>query len=196
MRKHFWTLIVLLILSACGQRQSKNTQHEISVFKIFLHPSVDEKAQIILTKNNTQQIVHFLILDREFANKPIDTFYQRTISLSKEQYNSFDSLVIKKAKVKQPHQWTGCCDGMPVEYFTITGTDTSKLYFRSPDIKSDSSGYVLTKLAVDKLRIIYNDSIITDYLNDIESYMDESKHHTDRKENRPINRLRKVEYSR
>lgn len=141
-------------------------------------------------------MLHFLLIDRELPGKPADTFYSKSIVLSREQFNSFDSLVIQKTKIKQPHQWAGCCDGMPVEYYLVQGADTSKLYFRSPDIKSGSAGYELTKAAVDNLRIFYMDSIITDYLNDVESYMDESKHHTKWNENRPINRLRKIEYSR
>jgi hypothetical protein len=105
-------------------------------------------------------------------------------------------LVIQKTKIKQPHQWTGCCDGMPVQYLLIHGAETSALYFRSPDVNSDSSGYQLTKAAIDQLGVLYKDSVLADYLNDVEYYMDESKHHTNWKDNRPINRLRQIEYSR
>jgi len=196
MQRAFLTLLILLILSACRQRHASSIKNDILTFKILLHPSFDEKAQIVLTKVDTQQAMQFLLLNREFSGKPTDTFYFKRISLTIDQFDSFDSLVIQKTKIKQPHQWTGCCDGMPVQYLLIHGADTSNLYFRSPDVKSDSSGYQVTKTAIDQLGILYKDSILADYLNDVESYMDESKHHTNRKDNRPINRLRKIEYSR
>lgn len=196
MKRTFLTLLILLIISACRQRHASGNKNDILTFKILLHPSFDEKAQIILTKIDTQQAIQFLLLNRSFNGKPTDTFYFKRISLSLVQFHSFDSLVIRKTKIKQPHQWTGCCDGMPVQYLLIHGTDTSSLWFRSPNIKSDSSGYQVTKTAIDQLRMLYKDSIITDYLNDVESYMDESIQHIKWIDLRPINRLRKIEYNR
>jgi hypothetical protein len=196
MQRTFLTLLILLTLFACRQRQSLNTQNNILTFKVFLYPSFDEKAQIVLTKIDTQQVIQFLLLDREFANKTIDTFYFKKAILTKEQFDSFNSLVIGKTQIKQPHQWTGCCDGMPVEYLLIQGIDTSNLHFRSPDIKSDSSGYQVTKAAIDQFRILFKDSVISDYLNDVESYMNENIKHINWKDNRQINTLRKIEYSR
>lgn len=195
MQRIFLTLLLLLILSACGQRHTLNSQNNILTFKVLLNPSFDEKAEVVLTKIDTQQTIQFLLLDRELPNKPTDTFYFKRISLTKDQFDNFDSLIIQKTRINQPHQWAGCCDGMPVTYLLIRGTDTSKLYFRSPYIKSDSSGYQITKTTIDQLRILYKDSVITDYLHDIESNMDNTKHHIQRNENRVINRLRKIKYS-
>ena len=196
MQRTFLTLLILLILSACGQRSAPISPNDSLTFKVFLRPGFDESAEIVIVKVDTQQTIQFLLIDREFPNKPIDTFYMKKISLSETQYENFDSLIIQKTKIKQTHQWTGCCDGMPVTFLLIQGVDTSGLYFRSPDIKSDSSGYAITKAAIGQLEIFYKDSVITDYLHDIESYMDNSKHHSKWNENRPINRLRKIEYSR
>jgi hypothetical protein len=166
-------------------------------FKVFLYPSFDEKAEVVLSKNDTGQKMNCLILYRQWEKKSIDTFYFKEISLSNRQYVNFDSLVIQKTKIAQPNQWTGCCDGMPVLYLLIQNGDTSQLHFRSPEInKPDSSGYNLTKATIDNLRALYNDSVITDYLHDIESYMDGSKKHIRQDEHRAINRLRKIEYSR
>jgi hypothetical protein len=196
MQRTLVPLLVLFIVSACGLRQKISPSNNTLAFKVFFHPSFDEKAEIILTQIDTEQTIQFLIIDRRLPDKPTDTFYFKKISLTRAQFDNFDSLVIQKTKINQPRQWTGCCDGMPVTYQLIQGTDTSGLYFRSPDIKSDSSGYQITKSTINQLDILYKDSVITDYLHDIESYMDETKHHTKWNENRPINRLRKIEYSR
>ncbi|OQP45300.1 hypothetical protein [Niastella populi] len=127
MRKTFLTLLILLILSACKQRHASGNKSDSLTFKILLHPSFDEKAQIILTKDDTQQAIQFLLLNRQFSNKPPDTFYFKRILLSSTQFDTFDSLVIEKTRTKQPRQWTGCCDGMPVQYLLIHGTDSSSL---------------------------------------------------------------------
>ena len=67
----------------------------------------------------------------------------------------------------------------------------------APDIhNADSSGYTITKITIDHLRMLYNDSVITDYLHDVESYMDDTKRHTQQGEHKTINRLRAIEYSR
>lgn len=130
------------------------------------------------------------------SEKTPDTFYYKMILLSKDQFEAFDTNVIQKAKIKQPPQNEGYVDGMPVSFILIQGNDTSNLYFRNPYIKIDSIGYKITKATIDNLRSITNDSIINDYLSDIESYMDESIRHIHYKENRAINKLRKIEYSR
>ena len=114
--------------------------------------------------------------------------------LSKAEFNRFDSMVIQKIKIKQPDQWKGCCDGMPVRFELIQGFDTSDLYFRNPRNASDSIGYKITKTAVDNLRQIYEDSVINDYLDDVDSYMDDSKEGIKFTDKRAINRLRKIEY--
>ena len=196
MNRIFLSLLLLLNLSSCKQKSIPLSENRVISFKVFLRPSFEESAEISLTKTDTHQTMQFLIMDREFLDMPGDTFYLKQISLSKNQYHNFDSLVIKKTNINQPRQWTGCCDGMPVTFLQIQGVDTVKLAFRSPDIKSDSSGYELTKAAIEQFRLLYSDSVITDYLQDIESNMDDTKHHTEWNEDRPIIRLRKMKYSR
>ena len=197
MQKTFHFLIVLLVLFSCRQSQKPIDKDRNVTFKILLSPSFDEKAEVILSKTDIEQKIRFLIMDRHIQNLPLDTFYLKTILLSKNQYTSFDSLIIQKTKMTQPRQWTGCCDGMPVSFTLIQDLDTSRLFFRSPDInKPDSSGYNITKATIDHLKGLYNDSVITDYLHDIESYMDQSKRHIQKGEHRAINRLREIEYSR
>jgi len=83
---------------------------------------------------------------------------------------------------------------MPVEFKLIRGRDTSRLYFRSP-YKSDTISYKITKAAVDNLREIFKDSVLNDYLDDIDSYMDDSKEGVRFTDNRAINKLRKIEWS-
>ena len=197
-QERFLLLILMpAIFYTCGGKKSNTDQQDDTlIFRTSLSPAFDEKASITLTQNKSKSEMRVLLLQRAFSDKPVDTFYFKKFELTKAQFENFDRLVIKQSRVKQPKQWTGCCDGMPVEYQIIRGTDTNKLYFRSPDINNDSLGYKVTKSLIDQLIKIYSDSVLTDYFNDVESYMDESKHHIKRDQNRPINRLRQIEYSR
>jgi hypothetical protein len=196
MKRAISFFFILFIQVACTRSPKANFRDDVLTFRLSLRPSFDETAEIVLSKIDTQQRIQFLIMDREWSDKPVDTFYFRTMSLPEDQFRNFDSSVIQKTKMRQPHQWTGCCDGMPVTFQVIRGTDTSKLYFRSPYINLDSSGYELTKGTINYLGKLFNDSIITDYLEDIETYMDESRQQTKWTRNRAIDRLRKIEYSR
>jgi hypothetical protein len=184
MQKILYLLFSLIALSACRQNQEGNIKKEKLTFKIFLNPSFDESAEITLLKNGEDQNISFLICTRIVgkdiipAEGNLDTFYHKSISISNNQYRIFDSLVIQKTKIKQPHQWSGCCDGMPVSYMSIKDLDTTILYFRSPNIvEPDSSGYRITKDAIEQLSLLYEDTVIREYLLDIESYMDDSKFH-------------------
>jgi hypothetical protein len=182
--------IILILIFACRQKRG----NEGIVFKIELYPSFHETAQIFVSKSDKISQIRFLLKSRQTAIKRPDTFYFKRILLTESQFERLDSTVIEKIKIKQPHQWTGCCDGMPVEFNLIQGHDTSRLYFRSPG-GSDTIGYKITEAAVDNLREIFNDSIINDYLDDIDSYMDNSKEGVRFTDDRAINRLRKIEYN-
>jgi hypothetical protein len=191
MRKIFSTIAIVLIISACSDRKKDNLS-----FTVLLNPSFHERATIELSKTDGKQQIQLLIKDRPRGGEKQDTFYYKTILLSKGEFDKFNANIIQKTKIKQPPQWEGCCDGMPVNFLLIQNNDTSRLYFRSPDIKRDTLEYRITKTTVDNLRSLTRDSIINDYLDDIEWYMDESKRPVQWKDNRAINKLRKIEYSR
>jgi len=194
MQNLFLILIVSISLIACRQRHRREVKNgAVVVFNIALYPSFHETAEIFVSNGDSLSQIRYLLKSRQTAIKRPDTFYFKTIPLTVSQFERLDSTVIEKIKIKQPHQWTGCCDGMPVEFKLIQNHDTSRLYFRSPG-GSDTIGYKITKAAIDNLREIYKDSVIDDYLDDIESYMDASKEGVRFTDNRAINRLRKIEY--
>jgi hypothetical protein len=195
MQKILYTLFILIIISACKHQTGADVRKDFITFKGHFDPSFDESASFVLSKINSNLQIKFLIMGDQRRNKAKDTFYCKTVSLTKNQFDEFDKKVVQRTKIKQPKQWTGCCDGMPVSFQLIQNSDTSEIYFRNPDIKSDTIGYRITKLTVDNLKSLLNDTIINDYLDDIESYMDTVKKHSNWRDNRAITKLRKLEYS-
>jgi hypothetical protein len=162
----------------------------------YISPSFDESATITLLKADTTREIKFLILTRDLLNKPIDTFYHKRITLTKKQYEKFDSLVLQKMKMKQPPQNEGCCDGIYFRFKLINNEDTALLHFGNLIGPIDTISCKFISDALDNIESLYKDSVITDYINDIESYIDTTKIQLTWKENRPINRLRKIEFSR
>jgi hypothetical protein len=166
-------------------------------FKLVLHPSFDEHSEILLTKRDKIKQIQLLLLDRQIGGRDIDTFYFKTFNLSEMQVKKFDSLVLQKLAVNQPIQWNGCCDGMTADYELVRGFDTLNLHFRFPNEKSDSIGFLITTATIANLRTLYADSLIDEYLNDIESYIDEyNKPHSRGDDSSALSRLRNSKYSR
>jgi hypothetical protein len=195
MRKIIPIIFIVFIFIACKQRDNAYTKKPTHIFKMWLNPSFGESGEIVLSKINSAHEIQILLTEIERPNRPSDTFYYKKSYLTKDQFDKFESEVIQKIMIKQPRQPEGIRDGMSVNFMLID-KDTSRLYFRNPSIHSDTLGYNVTKYAIDNFRLFFNDSVITDYLDDIESYMDNSKPGIHMSDNRPINKLRKIEYSR
>ena len=119
--------------SACT-RQQTDIKKDILNFTVHLRPTFDEKADINLYQIDGKSQIKFVIKDNE-RKKPQDTIYFKTILLSQNQIVKFDSDVIQMTKIKQPHQWQGCCDGMPVSFVIIHNNDTPDFILK-PDIRS------------------------------------------------------------
>ena len=140
--------------------------------------------------------MNFLLRIRTNDDTPADTFYFYSQLLPKISRHMLGEEVIQKTLIPQPPQWSGCCDGMPVYYVHIKGIDTSVLYFRSPHQRSDSIGFRITKSTIEYLQHVVSDTVIADYLRDVESYIDDSRPRLKWNAESPINALRKTQYGR
>jgi hypothetical protein len=70
------------------------------------------------------------------------------------------------------------------------------LHFGNLSIGRDTTACKIIALTLENLALLYNDSVISDYFNDINSYIYDSVKHIQYRDNRAINRLRKTEYNR
>jgi hypothetical protein len=196
MQKILFTLLLVLGLFSCGHNSGTNRTNDTINFKVLINPSFDESATFILSKVDTLQQLKCIILDGNRNDRPADTFYSKTILLSDEQFNKFDSAVIQKTRIKQTPQNEGCCDGIYFQFTLKYNTDSSMLHFGNLSIRSDTTACKIIGLTLDNLAFLYKDSVISDYFNDINSYIYDSVKHIQYRDDRAINRLRKIEYSR
>ena len=196
MQKSACLLLVIAILASCGGGTENEKNLSAFAFRVILRPSFDESAEITVSKNKEKQEAVFLLMERDGNDRMTDTFYFKTINISNDLITQFKSEVIQKTVIPQPPQPQGVRDGMSVRYTLIENGDTSSLFFRNPNIARDTIGYKITKQVIENLRLIMADSIVSNYLSDVESYMDQTKDQIQFDENRPINKLRKIKYSR
>ena len=196
MQRVFQISLFVFGLLSCRQNSGTNHKNDTVSFQVSIHPAFDETANIILSKVDTLRQLKCVMFDGNRYDRPADTFYIKTILLSEEQFDKFDTAVIQKTKIKQTPQHEGCCDGINFQFAVTRNNDTSILHFGNLSISSDTIGCKIIMLTLDNLELLYRDSIITDYFNDVKSYIYDSVKPISRQDNRAINKLRKIEYSR
>lgn len=195
MQKTIFIPLLIFGLLGCRQKSSDNHKNDTRSFTVSIHPSFDESAKFILSKVDTVQQLRCILLDGNRNDRHADTFYSKSILLSNEQFNTFDTAIIQKTRIKQTPQHEGCCDGINFQFVVTHYNDTSLLRFGNLNIGSDTTACRIKNQTLDNLASLCKDSIITDYFNDVKSYIYDSVEHIHYKDNRAINKLRKIEYS-
>ena len=84
-------------------------------------------------------------------------------------------------------------DGMAISSLLINNGDPNGIYFHSPSQQGDSVGYHFTKSLFSILQNTFQDTVVNQYLYDLETYIDESKWHI-ADSNRKIDQLRMKKY--
>ena len=197
MRSIFPTIFLPLVFLACGQANPKEeTKNNDIFFRTTLSPSFEERADVIFSKTKGQQMIKFLLLDAYSNDKPADTFYFKEATLSESQFLKLDSGLFKKILTAQSIHKNGMRDGIGISFTYIHNEDTSTLTYQSPAKGIDTAAYELTKFAIDNFKLIFKDTIINDYLDDVIGYIDHSYYDTITRGNRLIDRLRRNKYSR
>jgi len=197
MQKKLLTIPILSLLFSCGEIQQRpRIKKDTLFFKTLIYPSFIEGAEVTLSKGENGQKIEFLLKKISRQDRVSDTFYYKALALSKNQFDSLDTTLIQKTFIRNSDKAKGIRDGIYIDFTMIHNADTSHLNLDNPNLEIVSSGYQITKNAFDKFRQIFNDTIINDYLDDAESYIDKTKKGIRRTDKRSINKLREIEYSR
>jgi len=195
MQMTFSTISVLLFLVGCGQTQ-KNVKIDDLFFKAQIFPAFDEHAEITILKIDRIYKTQFLLKEAYANDKPADTFYSKTIVLSESQFQKVDTEILQKVITGHSNQKTGIRDGIWFGFTFIHKGDTSSLSFNNPQKGIDSAAVEIINKEIDNFKSIYNDTIINDYLYDIQTYIYNSKKDSHLKGKRAIDSLRRTRYSR
>jgi hypothetical protein len=195
MRKILPTFI-LSILLGCGQTHKQEPKANNLFFQALIFPAFDEHAEVTVSKIDSEQKIQFLLRDAYGNDKPSDTFYFKTATLSEDQFQKIDSELFQKTISTKSLQKEGIRDGIWIGFTFAHNGDTSTLSFDNPQEGIDSTAFEIIKGGIANFQSIFNDTIINEYLYDIETYIDHSKKDTPLKGQRAIDKLRRIKYSR
>jgi hypothetical protein len=197
MRK--FTLIFggFILTAGCHQgnaHKSKQVSSDELRLKITFRPAFEEKSEIDLVSSDSTKHIQIVLRNHVTAAIRPDTFYWKKIDLSDQQYSALDTTLIKLCRqnlaVRDSLKWV---DGMTFSSILTSTNGTNTIEFFCQDRKNDSIGYSFAESLMGTLRNTFQDSVITEYFDDIEVYIDESKFHR-ADPRRKIDRMRMEKY--
>ena len=195
MQKILFSILFLLFFIGCKEAQ-KNEKENNVFFTVIISPAFLERAEIIISKIDGIQEIQFLLKEANANDRPADTFYYKRIVLSENQFQKLYSGLIQKTNSVNSIEKKGMRDGINFIFTHIENKDTSILSFRSPSKETDTAAFRFIEKSFSDFRSIFEDSIIIDYLEDVETYIDYSKNSLIKSDDRAISKLRKIKYSR
>ena len=203
MQRPIFVVAIAIIFLSCGHNSKDNkmagiklndVKNDSLIFITIFQPSFTEYSTIKLIKIGTVQTLEILIKNNYKIDKTQDTFYYKKIKISKDQFDKIDTSLIQKTKIKYEEKHNVGFDGMSILFQSVNKSDTILIRFWSPDKNDEIFGYTLTKASIENFKACFNDAIIADYLDDVETYIDESKVQTLFKKKRVIDKLRAKKY--
>ena len=195
MQKTFPTITCLSILLGCGQTE-KSVEQDDLFFKSQISPAFDEQAEITILKDGRTYKTRFVLKDAYANDKPADTFYSKAVVLSESQFHKVDTELIQRVIAGHSIEKPGIRDGIWFGFTFIHNGDTSKLSLDNPQKEVDPAAFEIIQKEMDNFQAIFNDTIINDYLYDIQTYIDNSKKDSPLKGKRAIDSLRRIKYNR
>ena len=163
------------------------------VLEVRFNPAFEENAEVTLLKTDSARTFTILIRNNIRVDKGEDTFWYKRIDLTGQEYLQLNSTLVNLCKQKVARKNHVAMDGLGISSLLVDKTDTNAIYFHSPHKNTDIIGYNFSKSLVRIFRNTYKDTLSTDYFDDLETYIGESKM---RKTNstRKIDQLRMEKY--
>lgn len=197
MQKTLLAILILLGLVSCQQIHKQTAvETEDLYFQALIYPAFDEHAEITIKKNDSNQAIQFLLREAYGNEKPSDTFYFKTEALSENQFHKVDTELLQKLGTAHSVTKSGIRDGIGFKFTFSNIGDTSILSFDHPQKGIDSAAFAIIENGIDNFKAIFNDTIINDYLYDVQTYIDNSKKESPLKGKRAIDKMRRMKYSR
>jgi hypothetical protein len=196
MQKTLPAILILLGLISCKEiNKRKNVETDDLYFQALISPAFDEHAEVTIKKSGSTRTIQFLLRDAYGNDKPSDTFYFKTVALSESQFHKVDTELLQKVSTAHSVKKSGIRDGIWFDFTFANDGDTSILSFAHPQKAIDSAAFAFIENGIDNFKAIFNDTIINDYLYDVQMYIDNSNNESPSKGKRTIDKMRRIKYS-
>jgi hypothetical protein len=181
-QKYLSLSIFALISVHCNnsKRQTYNRNESDSLLlKIQIKPAFEEHSEIVLFKTDSIQYIKILLENYAAVDIPKDTFWFRKINLNEKEFQTLDSSLIRMCKQKDGFNTPRfkSVDGMTISSTLIDSRDTNHISLRCASLKADRAAYFFSRNILRILQLTFQDSLLTDYFNEMEEYIDPSKDH-------------------
>jgi hypothetical protein len=164
------TLLIICstLIISCKQplNQKKNNRVEVELFPAFSEPSL-----LQFERMGDTGVLSFLIRYYEGVSHDKDTFYYRSTVLTQLASRYFDSLIDNWPKISATRT-VAVLDGIHFIFSRLNNHDTSRFSFQSPSLRTDSLGFKMTSSLISTIDRSFHDSLISDYLIEIRSYIE------------------------
>jgi hypothetical protein len=193
------TILVALIFVSCNEKThhaSGSHQFDTLLLKINLYPAFEEHSETTLIHLDSLSTIQILLKNNMAVDHAQDTFWFKKMHLSKQQFEELKSTLVQicqQKNVKRDYEFKSF-DGMTLSSTLIHKGDTNNIFLRNPNKTRDSVGYMFSKSIFTILQNTFHDPSITEYFEDMEEYIDESKTHK-ASAKREIDRLRMRKYN-
>ncbi len=202
MNKFHKITILLVFLTSCRNNPNHNkedlaaassTKTGQTLLTTSFKPAFLEHSTIIFTRDALSKNLSILINCNSRIKAGTDTFYFQTKQLTQKDIDFFDTTLIRMIHIPLvPHKGK-IVDGIGISFNLVQGEDSLSIDFQSPYKTDNPLGYIITKKAINGFNNIFNDEIVSQYFDDINTYLEDSPR-LDVSKERPINKLRQKKY--
>jgi hypothetical protein len=165
-----------------------NSQKLVSTFR----PAFDEASEISFVDSHSSRRLNILIRKNYRLDETEDTFYFKTVALDEVQTKAVQTEVLNRLDSSVNRENNGIRDGIWIYCQHIQNGDTSFYTIHSP--AQGTTGYELTAATLDTYQHIFRDTLISDYFNDLRTYINH-KGYVEPKRMTPLKQMREKQYA-
>jgi len=204
MHKFVITFHLLLFLTSCGDNptadQNGLTDNKSSKVKQTLlitsfKPAFLEHSTVVYSNNSKNRSLSILINCNRRTRSDMDTLFYKTKLLTQKETEFFDTTIIRMIHIPIIPRKGKIVDGIGINFELTQDDDLFNLDFQSPSKSDNPVAYIITSKAISSFKDIFNDEIISNYFDDIKTYLDDSIPF-DKSKERAIYKLRQKKYGR
>ena len=204
MQKSYLIAILLPILNSCADNsnftgnkltEQKPIESKQTVLTTSFKPAFLEHSTVIFTKDSGGQKISILIMCNRRMRPETDTFFYKSKTLTQKDAKFLDTAIIKILHIPIVSRTSKVVDGIGISFDLVKDKDSLRLEFHSPSKADNPVGYVIAQKTIAAFKTVFTDEIISNYFDDIDTYLDDSIQLNNSKE-RAIFKWRQKQYGR